>query len=185
MGTPEPRPALPPGRGHHHHRQAPQRAHRGGEPALYPPHRPLCKPGEGGEGMHPFPAFPTRPPPPPLPDPLFTLLLPQMEDLAEAKVLFYSFWLLARKGRHYLSLGELQADRNLKGGGEEGIAGALERAAERGVLLPLSRDGRTLSFLNSPQGREARAGMERGTLPPEEKTNIFDLYEQNIGVITP
>jgi DnaD/phage-associated family protein len=108
-----------------------------------------------------------------------------MEDLAEAKVLFYSFWLLARKGRAYLSLGELQADRNLKGVGAESIAGALERAAESGILLSQDRDGRRLYFLNSPQGREARAGMEEGTLPPEEKPNVFDLYEQNIGIITP
>ena len=135
--------------------------------------------------MKPFPGFPTRTPTTPLPDPLFTLLLPQMEDLAEAKVIFYSFWLLARKGRPYLSLGELQADRNLNGVGEEGIAGALERVAESGVLLSLDRDGRKLYFPNSPQGREARAGMERGPLPPEEKANIFDLYEQNIGLITP
>ena len=187
--------------------------------------------------MKPFSGFPTRTPTTPLPDPLFTLLLPQMEDLAEVKVLFYSFWLLARKGRAYLSLAELQADRNLKGVGEEGITRALDRAAERGVLLPLNRDGRRLYFLNSPQGREAKSGMEKGVLPPEEEpgphpeirprgssegasppltgvrgcppdassspsplgrergtkgvrdlgtaSNIFDLYEQNIGLITP
>jgi DNA replication protein len=135
--------------------------------------------------MKPFAGFPTRTPTTPLPDPLFTILLPQMEDLAEAKVLFYSFWLLARKGHAYLSLGELQADRNLKGVGEEGIARSLEKAAESGILLSLDRDGRRLYFLNSPQGREARAGIEKGALPLEEKPNIFDLYEQNIGVITP
>ena len=135
--------------------------------------------------MKPFSGFPTRTPTTPLPDPLFTLLLPQMEDLAEAKVLFYSFWLLARKGRAYLSLGELRADRSLKGVGAESIAGALERAAESGILLYQERDGRRLYFPNSPQGREARAGMEGGPLPPEEKPNVFDLYEQNIGIITP
>ena len=135
--------------------------------------------------MKPFPGFPTRTPTTPLPDPLFTLLLPQMEDLAEAKVIFYSFWLLARKDRAYLSLGELQADRNLKGVGAEGIARALEKAAESGILLSLDRDGGRLCFLNSPQGREARAAMEKGAPPPQEKPNIFDLYEQNIGLITP
>jgi DNA replication protein len=135
--------------------------------------------------MKAFPGFPTRTPTTPLPDPLFTLLLPQMEDLAEMKVIFYSFWLLARKGRAFLSLGELQADRNLKGVGEEGIAGALDRAVEKGVLLPLNRDGRRFYFLNSPLGQEARSQMEKGVLPSEEKANIFDLYEQNIGLITP
>ncbi|HLE01944.1 MAG TPA: DnaD domain protein [Dehalococcoidia bacterium] len=121
--------------------------------------------------MKPFPGFPTR--------------LPQTEDPEELNVLLYFFWLLGRKGRPYLSLGELQADGNLNALGEEGIARALERAAERAVLLPLNRDGRRLYFLNSPQGQEARAGMEKGAFLAEEKTNIFDLYEQNIGLITP
>jgi len=141
----------------------------------------------------PFPGFPARTPTTPVPEPFFTLLLPAMDDLGELKVLLYIFWRLSKKAEGYLSLGELMADRALRGLGEVGVRQALEQACQRGVLLSLTQQGdggpRQLYFLNSPQGRGARERMGRGeTAPvqePPQGPGVFALYEQNIGLLTP
>jgi DnaD/phage-associated family protein len=70
----------------------------------------------------------------------------------------------------------------------------LEAAVGRGTFLHLisDEDGkqRELYFLNTEAGREAMDRMCRGELSPgetetEEKPNIFAMYEQNIGMLTP
>jgi DnaD/phage-associated family protein len=69
----------------------------------------------------------------------------------------------------------------------------LHRAVERGTLLRAEApDGRTdedLLFANTPKGRAAVEAIARGAWPEEIDTagrpNIFTLYEQNIGMLTP
>ena len=85
---------------------------------------------------------------------------------------------------------------------EEVLRQALEVAAKRGAFLHLvlDRDGvaEDIYLLNSDSDRQAVAkiqsgelvlgGLKGGGLPPadaEEQPDIFTLYEENIGMLTP
>lgn len=145
----------------------------------------------------------------PLPNLFFSELLPTIDSLAELKVTLYAFWALGRKeGRfRFLTRDELAADQELLAGLAEGgrqaqavLDDGLERAVARGTLLRVVPQGGEaigpLYFLNSPKGRAAVAAAETGDWrPPEgagapvelasERPNLFRLYEQNIGPLTP
>jgi DnaD/phage-associated family protein len=143
----------------------------------------------------------------PLPNPFFSDLLPAIDHLGELKVTLYAFWALARKeGRYrYLSDEELAADGLLLDGlalcggpAERVLADSLERAVARGTLLlaTIDEDGRArrLYFLNSPRGRTALRALADGEWKPGkdapvdlqlERPNVFRLYEQNFGPLTP
>ncbi len=137
----------------------------------------------------------------PLPNLFFSELAPAIDDLAELKVTLYTFWLLAHSKNVFVRASELRADRTLAQSlkandakPEQELERALARAVERGTLLRLAADD-ALYFLNTERGRRALEKMESEQLPrsdraPEPATtaarpNIFALYEQNIGLLTP
>jgi DNA replication protein len=146
----------------------------------------------------------------PLPNLFFSELLPAIDDLAELKVTLHIFWLLHQKKGYprYVSRRELEADGVLLGGlrgtGQEPVerlGQALERAVARGTLLHVTacqgdeRDD--WYFMNTDVGRRTVDKIRRGELELEvvaspsevrlevERPNIFVLYEQNIGLLTP
>ena len=146
----------------------------------------------------------------PLPNLFFSKLLPAIDDLAELKVTLHIFWLLHQKKGYlrYVSRQELEADGALLGGlrgtgqePEECLGQALERAVARGTLLHVTaRQGDERDdwyFMNTDAGRKAVEKIRRGELELEaaispgevrlevERPNIFVLYEQNIGLLTP
>jgi len=144
----------------------------------------------------------------PIPNLFFSELLPAIDDLAELKVTLYLFWRLSQKKRDfYVSFSELSGDEllleSLRGRGRdpvEALREGLERAVARGTFLHLQaqgEDGREdYYFLNSEKGRLTAEKARRGEVPlrgcPEgkvtlalERPNIFVLYEQNIGLISP
>ncbi len=145
----------------------------------------------------------------PVPNLFFSDLLPAIDDLAELKVTLYAFWALTNKEGtfRYLRLSEMVGDEVLLGGmaspnrkPEEVLKEALERAVSRGSLMRVCLEGDTSGeayyFLNTPKGRAAVSAVERGTWQPSgeavgpgelraERPNIFSLYEQNIGPLTP
>ena len=146
----------------------------------------------------------------PLPNLFFSKLLPAIDDLAELKVTLHIFWLLHQKKGYlrYVSRQELEADGVLLGGlrgtgqePEECLGQALERAVARGTLLHVTaRQGDERNdwyFMNTDAGRKAVEKIRRGELELEaaislgevrlevERPNIFVLYEQNIGLLTP
>jgi len=146
----------------------------------------------------------------PLPSLFFSELLPAIDDLAELKVTLHIFWLLHQKKGYprYVSRRELEADgvllKGLKRAGEEpkeSLRQALERAMSRGTLLHVVvRKGDEQDdwyFMNTDLGRRTVEKIRRGeleldvtVLPKEarlevERPNIFVLYEQNIGLLTP
>jgi DNA replication protein len=145
----------------------------------------------------------------PVPSIFFSELLPAIDHLGELKITLYAFWALSRKeGRfRYLTQSEMADDRLLleavrtQGTSpEESLLEALERAVARGSLLQVSltfsQGEETFYFLNSPKGRSAikaiRAGKWTPSGEPErplalevEYPNLFTLYEQNIGPLTP
>ena len=134
-----------------------------------------------------------------LPSLFFSALLPQMDNLTELKVVLYIFWLLEQKKSYpkFVTFGELLSDRILLKGINESqqvnqaLQTALESAVKRGILLHLEvdKEGRKedLYFLNTQANREVVASRGGELLPTEEKpkADIFTLYEQNIGLLTP
>jgi DnaD/phage-associated family protein len=136
-------------------------------------------------------------------------LLHQIGDLAELRLIIHIFWLLYQKKTNpkFVSYKELSADKTfLEGiGGEDAkdelLCAALESAIDRGVLLHLTLNNEgereDIYFVNSEHNRKAVADLKSGEISldgalPEvdpyieqEKPNIFALYEQNIGLLTP
>jgi DNA replication protein len=159
------------------------------------------------KGFSGFPAGKLRTTP--VPNQFFSELLPTIDHLGELKLTMYAFWALAQKeGRFkYLRRTEIASDEIFmqsfdpgEDDAQEVLADALERAVARGTFLKATltfADGEeALYFLNTPKGRAAIEGIERGDWTPTgseeqpvelkiERPNIFVLYEQNIGALTP
>ena len=144
-----------------------------------------------------------------VPNLFFSDLLPIIDNLAELKVTLYAFWALTqREGKvRYLRLADFLNDAEfVKGLGPtttlaaEALLDGIERAVARGTFLHVnveSADGKMeLYFLNTDKGRAAVEGITKGEWRPNpdedepitllvERPNIFVLYEQNIGPLTP
>lgn len=144
-----------------------------------------------------------------LPGGFFSELLPTIDHLGELKVTLYVFWAMDHKdGRfRYVQRQEMLGDTLLADGlrsaslsAEEALDEALERAVARGTLLRVDlafSDGmESLYFLNSTQGQSAVQAIKSGEWQPSGRSeapvelrnhrpNIFTLYEQNIGPLTP
>lgn len=144
-----------------------------------------------------------------LPSLFFSELLPIIDNLAELKVTLYTFWALHQKDGtvRYLRLVDYLNDPAFVDGfgstGRDAAANlldGLERAVARGTLLHVSIESvdgqQDLYFMNTERGRAAVAGIERGQWRPDldgdepltllvERPNVFVLYEQNIGALTP
>lgn len=140
----------------------------------------------------------------PLPNVLFSEVFPAIGDLAELKVTLHVLYLLhPKKGSlRFVTGAELLADRALMGAlgadekeAREALARALDLAAQRGTLLHRKVEESDIYLLNSEETRQAleRAGQEGGRLKIEpapergeaRRPNVFELYEKNIGPLTP
>jgi len=134
-----------------------------------------------------------------MPEPFFTDLLPLLDDLAELKVTLHVFYRLSQQGTEapYVRHRDLVGDRVLLSALEEGsgaaVEAALDRAVERGSLLRAEAEveGRqeVVYFANTPRGRAALEALRRGEplseVRPHPRPNVFVLYEENIGPLTP
>ena len=141
-----------------------------------------------------------------IPAPFFTELLPQINHLGELKVTLYTFWRLDRMegSFRYLQESDYSDDKTfIEGLGKDSqnaLQDALKRCVARGTLLTLEieldDDLREFYFLNTPRGQAAVKAIEAGEWKPsgdpqlplqlsEERPNIFRLYEENIGALTP
>ena len=155
--------------------------------------------------MSSFPGFPEKMRFTPVPNLFFSQLLPQINDIAELKTTFHIFWSLYRKRGYpkFITLHEMLGDKALMMGVGDGetLRQGLERAVSRGTLLHLTldREGERedLYFLNTEADRKAVARITSGEislgalpqqepyLDTKERHNIFTLYEENIGMLTP
>lgn len=144
-----------------------------------------------------------------VPNLFFSDLLPIIDHLAELKVTLYAFWALTQKEGQvrYLRLTDFMNDKEfVKGFGPtlesstQALIDGIERAVARGTFLHVNVEGADgvmdLYFLNTVKGRSAVEGITKGEWRPNpdnddpitllvERPNIFVLYEQNIGPLTP
>ena len=142
----------------------------------------------------------------PVPDPLLGDVLQSIDSLAELKCILRALWYIhRRKGTlRCVTLGELGADPVLQGELDpEGIKDAMSEGARLGIFakgnVTTSQGRTTLFVLNQEAHRAALRRAMAGTLtlpqgdedstaePPRAKKrpNVFAVYEQEIGMITP
>ena len=137
-----------------------------------------------------------------IPAPFFTELLAQIDDLAELKLSLYAFWYLNQQEGNirFITREHFSSDTVfISGLGAEPLETldqALQKAVERGTFLLArsSSDSTPVYFLNSPRGRAAAELVKQGKWAPGsgvnasldmERPNIYRLYEEHIGPLTP
>lgn len=138
-----------------------------------------------------------------IPSQFFSDLLPLIDDLAELKITLYCFWAMQRQEGQirYVRFGEALDDAVLYAamGDKDTLRQAFQHAVLRGTLLSidvtLQGQADTLYVFNSLRGRQAVQAFAEGRWYPDplkrpvqivtERPNIYALYEQNIGHITP
>ncbi len=161
--------------------------------------------------MKPFGGFPARMKFTPVPNLFFSRLLAEIDDMAELKTLLYIFRSIYGKRGYprFATYSELVGDAGLMnslGSGEkssEVLRGALAMAEKRGTILHLALDraGKTedVYLLNTPSEQQVMDRIKNGELNlpdltfkeqpcPEtaaEMPDIFTVYEENIGLLTP
>jgi DNA replication protein len=139
----------------------------------------------------------------PIPAAFFTDLLPQITDLDELRVILWAIRSLDQQqgDLRYLTTEDFLETEDFisclgKNAKEQSarLSKALEGTIRLGVLLKAENADRQLFFLNSPRGRAALEALSQGAWQPEAKhiagiaasrPNIFALYEQNVGLLTP
>jgi len=163
--------------------------------------------------MKQFSGFPAKMQFTPIPNLFFSNLLPQISDIAELKTTLHVFWSLYRRRGYprFITYRELESNKDLMSSLKEGekvpdeaLHNALQMAIKRGTILHLvlERDGapEDVYFLNTESDRRVVARIRNGELAlaglkaggqtyldveAEPPPDIFTLYEQNIGVLTP
>jgi len=129
-----------------------------------------------------------------LPDSFFHKLLNEIEDAAELKVTLYMLWRIEHMENPFRALREIDFTSKDLGLSKNEIRSGLEKAVQRGSLLRVRDDAKMFYFLNSPRGRAAAEAFTKGQWhpsskilsgPPLDRPNIFKLYEENIGPLTP
>ena len=161
--------------------------------------------------MKHFAGFPAKMEFTPIPNPFFNHLMPQISDITELKTTLHIFMAIYSKRGYprFISFGELSSNTSLMRSlgqtnklAEEALRNALELAVNRGTILHMVVDcdskPEDIYFLNTISDRKAMAKVQNGELklpglkvktkPPtqtEELPNIFTLYEENIGMLTP
>jgi DNA replication protein len=126
----------------------------------------------------------------PVPESFFRQLLDEIAEADELKVTLHALWRFEHMESRLRFLREQDFAEVVPHPGP-----ALEKAVQRGSLLLVRKDAAALYFLNSPRGRAAAEAFAKGqwdapegvtaTNPPPERPNIYKLYEENIGPLTP
>jgi len=157
-----------------------------------------------------FKGFPARTKFTAIPNSFFSALLPQISDIAELKTTLHIFQVVYQKRGYprFTTYKELLSSKSLMSSlrgtspPEEALRQALEMATRRGTILHivLDRDGapEDVYFLNTASDRQVAAKIQSGELAlsglkakeqpyidAEAPPDIFTLYEQNIGMLTP
>jgi|TARA_B100001971_G_scaffold210450_2_gene235986 DnaD/phage-associated family protein len=158
-----------------------------------------------------FNGFPAKMQFTPVPNLFFSQLLPQIDDINELKTTLRILWTLYSKRCYprFVTHTELLDDTSLMSTikeaakpADKALRNAIRMATLRGTILHLIVDingkPEDLYFLNTQSDKQAVAKIQNGELklpglkakmPPsikaEQLPDIFALYEQNIGMLTP
>jgi len=161
--------------------------------------------------MEQFKGFPAKMQFTPVPNLFFSRLLPQISDMDELKTTLHVLEALYRKRGYprFVTYRELAGNKSLISSlkqitkpADEVLRHALEMAIRRGTIIHivLDRDGESedIYFLNTESERQVVAKIQSGELhlsgltigrqtyvEAEELPDIFTLYEQNVGMLTP
>ncbi len=138
----------------------------------------------------------------------FIRLMNEIDDVAELKVTLYAIWRIEHIEGNFRALCETDFEAEALGMGLNEIQTGLRKSIERGTLLRCRPERSSVEgsqhaaspkgeadvfyFLNSPRGRLTAEAFAKGqwresaqTYAPLNKSNIFKLYEENIGALTP
>jgi DNA replication protein len=123
----------------------------------------------------------------------FIHLLKEIDDAAELKVTLYAIWRIEHIEGHFRAMCQTDFEPESLGMSLEEIQIGLGKSVERGTLLMAEHEADVFYFLNSPRGRLAAEAFAKGQWresakvmsSPLKKSNIFKLYEENIGALTP
>jgi DNA replication protein len=159
-----------------------------------------------------FSGFPINPEVVPIPKLFFSSLLPAMGNIVELKTVLYIFNVLSTRRGYpkYISYLELANDKYLKTvitsdnimPFEKELKSALSQAVNRGILLQhkIEKNNKTedIYLINGDTERKAIDKIINGEIKvvdfnivkpieaqQEPIANIFSLYEENIGILTP
>ena len=128
-----------------------------------------------------------------LPDSFFQQLVKEIDDTAELKITLYILWRVAHMDGPFRALMQTDLDAKELGLTAEEIKLGLEKAVKRGSLLKVRMAALNYFLVNSPRGRATVEAIENGKWNPKiggsalplERPNVFKVYEENIGPLTP
>ncbi|MHB8777147.1 MAG: DnaD domain-containing protein [Anaerolineales bacterium] len=123
----------------------------------------------------------------------FIRLINEMDDIAELKVTLYAIWRIEHMEGNFRAMCATDFEAEPLGLSLEEIQRGLGKCIERQTLLKAEHEAEVFYFLNSPRGRLAAEAFANGQWrevgrimsEPMKKSNLFKLYEENIGALTP
>lgn len=118
-------------------------------------------------------------------------LMNEIDDVAELKVTLYAIWRIEHLEGNFRAMCETDFEVEALGLKIDEIQRGLGKAVERGILLKSQHEADAFYFLNSPRGRLSAEAFAKGQWRDAmrayvpNKSNVFKLYEENIGALTP
>jgi len=140
-----------------------------------------------------------------VPPEFFSTVLPELQDVDEIRLMLILFWYMQSRDENtgFVAVDELMQEpvvKDLFGNSEVNwenkLRNTLDKAVADRLVLSGIKGDRQFLFINSPRGAALYQGLASGDWVPGEtsiaphslsgeRPNIFALYEQNIGLITP
>ena len=121
----------------------------------------------------------------------FIRMMNEIADAAELKVTLYAIWRIEHTEGNFRAMSEADFEEEALGLKVDEIRRGLGKAVERQTLLRAENEADVFYFLNSPRGRLSAESFSKGQWRDAmrayapNKSNVFKLYEENVGALTP
>lgn len=118
----------------------------------------------------------------------------EIEDAVELKITLFFLWRVEHMEGPFRAMCQTDFTEDALGLDADEVALGLEKAVQRGSILKAEHNSDVFYFLNSPRGRAAAQAYSDGNWREAgrimagvvvERPNVFKLYEENIGPLTP
>jgi DNA replication protein len=124
-----------------------------------------------------------------LPDSLLRMMN-EIDDIAELKVTLFAIHRIEHIEGNFRGLSEAEFETESLGLSVDEIQRGLGKAVTRQTMLKVEGEAGGFYFLNSPRGRLSAEAFANGQVKSSQnyvpnKSNVFKLYEENIGPLTP